>query len=108
MATKICKVCGKEYDCCKSGGAVGTFRWQDVACCVDHGMAYLKAIKESRNEPLPKEVANYYGIKERKAEPRPAVEAKSLEVAAEVPAADKPSDFKPRSGKKSKSRQKHN
>lgn len=48
--TRICKVCGKEYECCKTLRYVeGVFRWQDVACCVEHGEKYLEQIMLSRS-----------------------------------------------------------
>ena len=50
-ATKICKVCGKEYPYCRTERRVaGVFRWQDVACCVEHGNQYFEKIAASRNE----------------------------------------------------------
>ena len=54
-ATKICKWCGKEYEACHTFKRVaGVFRWQDVACCEEHGANYLAAILASRGEQ-PKE-----------------------------------------------------
>lgn len=44
----ICRVCGKEYDPCHTAKVNGAFRWQDVACCVEHGMEYLDRIRKSR------------------------------------------------------------
>lgn len=50
-ATKTCKVCGKEYPYCRTERRVaGVFRWQDVACSVEHGSIYLERILASRNE----------------------------------------------------------
>ena len=50
-ATRICKVCGKEYPYCRTERRVaGLFRWQDVACSVEHGSIYLKEVLASRNE----------------------------------------------------------
>lgn len=50
-ATRICKVCGKEYPYCRTERRVaGLFRWQDVACSVEHGSIYLKDVLASRNE----------------------------------------------------------
>ena len=50
-ATKICKVCGKEYPYCRTERKVaGVFRWQDVACCVEHGSIYLERVLASRGE----------------------------------------------------------
>lgn len=48
-ATKICKVCGKEYEYCHTFRRVaGVFRWQDVACSPEHGSAYLAKVEASR------------------------------------------------------------
>ncbi len=47
--TKVCKICGKEYECCQTNRRVeGVFRWQDVACCVEHAQEYLDLIVKSR------------------------------------------------------------
>lgn len=51
MATgmKKCKICGKEYEACHTQGFVtGVFRWQDVACCPEHGAQYLAAVNAAR------------------------------------------------------------
>lgn len=49
--TKICKICGKEYECCKTVRHIdGVFRWQDVACCVEHGQEYLSRVLAARSE----------------------------------------------------------
>ena len=47
-ATKICRICGKEYEACKSVFDTTMNRWQDVACCVEHGAEYFARIAESR------------------------------------------------------------
>lgn len=52
--TKICKVCGKEYPYCKNWSNSDIFRWQDVACCEEHGQQYFEEILRSRGE-LPEE-----------------------------------------------------
>lgn len=50
-ATKICKVCGKEYEYCHTIRRVdGIFRYQDVACCPEHGSIYLQRVIASRAE----------------------------------------------------------
>lgn len=50
-ATKICKVCGKEYEYCRTNRTVaGVFRYQDVACSAEHGSIYLARVIESRKE----------------------------------------------------------
>lgn len=64
-ATKICKVCGAEYEYCHTVRQVpGVFRWQDVACCPEHGSIYLARIAESRSsvpssaKSLPDDIAS--------------------------------------------------
>lgn len=48
-ATKVCKVCGNSYEYCHTIKRVdGVFRWQDVACCPEHGSVYLAKIEASR------------------------------------------------------------
>lgn len=47
--TKKCRVCGKEYEACRSANrAAGVFRWQEVACSPECGAIYLQQINESR------------------------------------------------------------
>lgn len=51
MATAIkkCKVCEKEYEYCHTSKRIpGVFRWQDVACCPEHGSIYFSKIEASR------------------------------------------------------------
>ncbi len=49
-ATKKCRVCGKEYEACRSADrAAGVFRWQEVACSPECGAKYLEQIIASRN-----------------------------------------------------------
>lgn len=48
--TRICKICGKEYEYCKTQRASNIFRWQDVACSYEHGQEYLKQIIRSRSD----------------------------------------------------------
>lgn len=48
-AIKVCRICGKEYEACRSANrAAGVFRWQEVACSPECGTAYLKKVNESR------------------------------------------------------------
>ena len=50
IATKKCKVCGKEYEYCHTMRRTpGVFRYQDVACCPEHGSIYLSRIIASRS-----------------------------------------------------------
>lgn len=49
-AIKVCRVCGKEYESCRSANRnAGVFRWQEVACSPECGAIYLDRINESRN-----------------------------------------------------------
>ena len=52
---RVCKICGKEYDGCHTQRpyANGEFRWQDVACCPEHGQEYLRQIMISRGQLQP-------------------------------------------------------
>lgn len=46
---KKCRVCGKEYEACRSANRVaGVFHWQEVACSPECGAIYLQQINESR------------------------------------------------------------
>ena len=48
-AMKVCRVCGKQYEACRSANrSAGVFRWQEVACCPECGAIYLRQINESR------------------------------------------------------------
>lgn len=50
LATKKCRVCGAQYEACRSAKTnAGIFRWQEVACSPECGAQYLKLITESRN-----------------------------------------------------------
>ena len=46
--TKICKVCGKEYEYCKTWRPSEVFRYQDVACSKECGDIYFAKIMKSR------------------------------------------------------------
>ena len=47
--TKICRVCGKEYEACYSAVRNDpVFRWQEVACSPECGKIYFQRIAESR------------------------------------------------------------
>lgn len=59
MATGLrkCRVCGKEYEYCYTlRRNPNIYRWQDVACCEEHGFEYLKSIMESRGENASEDV----------------------------------------------------
>lgn len=46
--TKICRVCGKQYEACHTPNTTGVFRWRDVACSIECGRIYLERIEKSR------------------------------------------------------------
>ena len=46
---KICKLCGKEYEACFTPRVPGDGdRWQDVACCPEHGAEYIATVIAAR------------------------------------------------------------
>lgn len=48
-AKRICKVCGNEYDYCRSfNPSADIFRWNDVACSPEHAAVYFAQIEASR------------------------------------------------------------
>lgn len=54
--TKICRVCGAEYEACHSvrtGSSV--FNWREVACSPACGMVYLERITASRKPTVQEE-----------------------------------------------------
>lgn len=70
---KKCRVCGKEYEACRSANrAAGVFRWQEVACSPECGAIYLQRVEESR------------GIRPKKAE-KPERHKRSADAPVEVP-----------------------
>ena len=43
--TRICRICGKEYEYCHSVKIWdGVNRWQDIACCPEHGAQYFAEV----------------------------------------------------------------
>ena len=51
MATALlkCRVCGKEYEGCRTAQKVdGVFRWKEVSCSPECGAIYLERIRKSR------------------------------------------------------------
>jgi len=90
IGTKICRVCGKEYESCHTlrPNLNSEFRWQDVACCPEHGQEYLMRILRSRGiapkaepktEPKAEEKRVKKTAKKRKSEPADAPVAKEPE-----------------------------
>lgn len=50
-STRICRVCGKEYPYCKTHRPFTVNRWQDVACCPEHGAQFFAGIVEQQEAP---------------------------------------------------------
>lgn len=49
-----CRVCGKEYDACRTARKnTKVFHWQEVACSPECGAIYLQRINESRGNSVP-------------------------------------------------------
>ena len=54
-AVRMCRVCGKSYEACRTmSKTAGVFRWQEVACSPECGAEYLRRVTEARN-PAPPE-----------------------------------------------------
>lgn len=43
-----CKVCGKEYEACRTPNPTGMHRWRDVACSRECYMEWIRRIELSR------------------------------------------------------------
>lgn len=57
IGIKVCKVCGREYEACRTlrPNLNNEFRWQDVACCPEHGAEYLRRVMAARGAAAPQE-----------------------------------------------------
>lgn len=61
--TKVCRVCGKTYESCRSiKTGSSAFNWREMCCSPECGQIYFRCVQEARN-PLPK-------TKSRKVTPR--------------------------------------
>lgn len=70
----VCRVCGKEYDPCRTPKINGGFRWQDVACCSEHGAEYLDKIRKSR---MPKASPAVSSVRKKKVDVESILEIKN-------------------------------
>lgn len=87
IGIKVCKVCGKQYEACHTlrPHANNEFRWQDVACCEQHGAEYLRQVMISRGQlPADPEQAEPTAA----AEEAPAKTAKKRRSKKQASAAD--------------------
>lgn len=55
---KVCRVCGKEYEPCRSlRKNSSVFNWRTVACSPQCGQEYFRRVAEARGEKPEPEVA---------------------------------------------------
>lgn len=47
---KTCRVCGEQYEACRTSKVNNSFRWQDVSCSPGCGAEYLRRIRVSREQ----------------------------------------------------------
>ena len=80
--TKVCRVCGKTYEACRSiktGSSV--FNWREVACSPECGSSYLKQVMASRSA-VSEAVPN--GSVERTSRKKKDQEPPVVDVGAEI------------------------
>lgn len=52
--TKVCRVCGKTYESCRSiKNGSGVFNWREMCCSPECGRTYFQRVQDARN-PSPK------------------------------------------------------
>ena len=86
-----CKICGREYEYCRTLRSNTIFRWQDVACCVEHGTEYFAKVAASRGESSSAAIAEPEIRNSPKANPEVA-EVIVNDVEAEIEVEDNSSD----------------
>lgn len=74
---KVCRVCGKTYESCRSiKTGSGIFNWREMCCSPECGQIYFQRVEEARN-PAPK-------MKERKVHTKREPVLKEAPVDAET------------------------
>lgn len=84
--TKVCRVCGKTYESCRSiKTGSNVFNWREMCCSPECGQIYFQRVEEARN-PLPKVKAKKVHTPHKSAvvEAHVASEGGSAEQSAEV------------------------
>lgn len=77
--TKTCRVCGKQYEACKTFTQnLGVFRWQDVACSPECGSEYLNRVMEARGLQDTKKRSRRNKVVEVIEAPAPVVETEPV------------------------------
>lgn len=96
IAKKVCRVCGKSYEACRSAKRdIGVFHWQEVACSPECGTEYLRMVNEARN-PVAKAPKVTRHTKRKESEAVVVAEhitAKPVQVDERVEACDAVSGF---------------
>lgn len=78
--TRVCKVCGATYEYCHTNRPTGLFRWQDVACCAEHGAQYFAEIAASRGETVQKDMVTNEAENKQAVEIQPAKRTRGKRV----------------------------
>lgn len=64
-AKLVCRVCGKEYEPCRSAvKASNVFHWQEVACSPECGAIYLARVNAARDGQTVTEAVTELGTAE--------------------------------------------
>lgn len=88
-AIKKCRVCGKEYEACRSANrSAGVFRWQEVACSPECGAVYFQKIEESRGYTVPKRERRRKAVEHIPVETVAVVKADERAVDSNAPGKD--------------------
>lgn len=83
---RYCKICGSAYEYCRTAiTGPEMFRWQDVACCPEHGAQYFERVMEARGQK-PAEAPAQQEPEAAKAETKQR--SRKKKTAAADPAAD--------------------
>lgn len=52
--TKVCRVCGKTYESCKSvKTGSSAFNWREMCCSPECGQIYFQRVQEARHQAAP-------------------------------------------------------
>lgn len=60
---KKCRICGKEFESCHTAyRSKNLFRWQDIACCPEHGEQFFKMIADEEAAESARKITNSANI----------------------------------------------
>lgn len=80
---KVCRVCGKTYESCRSiKTGSGVFNWREICCSPECGQTYFQRVQEGRNPASKEETKKTYARREKavKVAPVPVEVAPVIEV----------------------------